>query len=121
MANQAKIEEIFSNPENVAAFRALQSKEEALAFMNDKGAEMTPDELKEMVCAIRDSLKEGNDEAMDLDALEQVAGGGFFKTLGNFFKGAKDAVVSGVVTAVVAGSELIDEASDLISKVDDLF
>lgn len=117
MANQAKIEEIFSNPENVAAFSALQSKEAALAFMNDKGAEMTDEELVEMIQAIRDSLKEGDDGAMNMDELEGVAGGGLFSTIGNFFKGAKDVVVSGVVTVVATGSELVDQAANLIGKI----
>lgn len=83
MANMNKIKEIFNNPADMEELNKCTTVEASLAFLNDKGAEMTVEEIKELAAAIAKAAK-ANEEAMNLDEMENVAGGGIF---GDIFGG----------------------------------
>ena len=77
MANMNKVKEIFSNPADMEQLNKCTTVEDSLAFLNGKGAEMTAEEVKELAAAIVKAAEE-NSEAMNMDDMENVAGGGLF-------------------------------------------
>lgn len=77
MANKAKLEEIMKDESNVAALKACETEEAALAFLNEKGAELTAAELQ--------LAMPGSDEAMDLDQMDAIAGGGLIDAIKDLF------------------------------------
>lgn len=103
MANFAKLQEIFKNPEDMEALTKLTVKEDILAFLNEKGAEMTADELTEMGMAIKKAI-ESKGEGMNMDDMDAVAGGGFFTAtfdfIGNLASIPSDFIADTVVMGV---------------------
>ena len=83
MANMQKVKEIFADAEVMAQLDQCTTVEESLAFLNDKGAELTADELKELAAAVVKAA-DTKDEAMDMNDMESVAGGGFFGAVFGF-------------------------------------
>ena len=78
MANKAKLEELMKDEKILAALKACESLEAALALVNEHGADMTAEELMAAMPA--------DNEAMNLDDMENVAGGGL-GDLWDAFKG----------------------------------
>lgn len=116
MANRIKLEEIFKNPENVTAFLKLNSKEEGLAFLNGKGAEINEAELDEIINQFRLSLKK-DDEAMDLDDLDTVAGGGFGSWFKSLINDIADVAETGAMMALSAADTVVRGAADIIGNI----
>lgn len=73
MANMSKLEAILSDKQNIAALGQCKNGEEALAFLNEKGAEMTVDDMKQLADILRRTADD--DEDLSPDELAAVSGG----------------------------------------------
>lgn len=69
MANMDKLTEILSSEECVNALQECTTKEAVLAFLNDKGADVTEEDMKKIVAAV------SGKQALSDEVLAPVSGG----------------------------------------------
>lgn len=105
MADMNKLEAILRDEQNAEALRTCATREDVLAFLNSKGADVTGADMKQ--AAIRCAAP-GNDEAMELDDMDQVAGGGAFDWLTDLLNLKPDPVVDEIFPSFPEGSPLMN-------------
>ena len=69
--NKTKVLEILGNEENISSIKEIKSIEDMKTFLSSKGAEISDDEISEIVSDLFDA----NDEEISEEDLESVAGG----------------------------------------------
>ena len=80
MANIDKLAEILNSEKCAEELKACTTKEAVLAYLNDKGADVTEADMKEIVDEMFGK------EALSDEDLAPVSGGGALKTMRKFYK-----------------------------------
>lgn len=94
----ATVKEVLSNQEVAEEFFSKETPEEAQAFLQEKGVEISLDEIKEIGAA----LEKMQDGELSEDDLENVAGGGAIRDAYDDIIGiAKDIIRSRTGRAVI--------------------
>lgn len=75
MANMNKVQEILSNEDNMYTFLTLKTPEEAMAYLNEQGAELKEDDMMTVINSFVVGVNRVPSDKMDLDDMENVAGG----------------------------------------------
>ena len=75
MANMNKVQEILNNEENMLHFLKFKTPEEAMAYLNEQGAELKEEDMAIVINSFVEGMNRGASESMDLDDMDNVAGG----------------------------------------------
>ena len=95
MLNQEKLQEVFSDKEYVASIAKL-SAEDAAKSLNEKGVDMTADDLmklRDFVMAHKEELQNGE---LSEEKLAEVAGGDAAAAIGLGIIAGLSAIIAGV-------------------------